>query len=230
MFSEKERLENKASGLYREITLPESGSVKRLSLIFIFLNLAVFFAIPIIIRADQLNIGKYPILYKSIPIGCELIYIVLERSDERKFNKLVKNGIILKTTIDHNQSRAMITGFCNGLLIHSHYICENGTRLDFMQMKNYHVNSRLLDIPRPPFLFEKKLKKEQYVNVLVNPVEYNTLYVNTRGNPTSEYYILVSEIGMEPDKKTNVHYSNKTVNTILLFILLTEYLIWIICY
>lgn len=215
MFLEKEKIENKASEFYHKISLLESGAVKRTSFVLILGNMVIMTGIIIAIKTGQANADKLSMLYNLIPIGCELICIVLERNDERKFNKLVRSGIVLKTTIDHKQSRAAISGFYEGLLIYSYYICEDGTRLGFAQMKHHYANRKILDIPRFLFVLEKMLKKEEYVNVLVNPIDRN------------DYYILVSEVGVSPEDKYKVHYANRTVNKILLLILLIEYIVWV---
>lgn len=155
--------------------------------------------IIIAIRTGQANADKLSILYHLISIGCGIICIILERNDERKFNKLVRSGIVLKTTIDHKQSRAAISGFYDGLLIYSYYICEDGTRLGFAQMKHHYANMKILELPKFLFVLEKMLKKEEYVNVLVNPVDRN------------DYYIFGSEVGVPPEDKYKVHYANRRI-------------------
>ncbi|MBD5466219.1 MAG: hypothetical protein HDR22_10495 [Lachnospiraceae bacterium] len=140
MFLEEEKIENKASEFYHKISLLESGAVKRTAFVLILGNMAIMAGIIIAIKTGQANADKLSILYRLIPIGCELVCIVLERNDERKFNKMVRSGIVLKTTIDHKQSRAAISGFYDALLIYSYYICEDGTRLGFAQMKHHYAN------------------------------------------------------------------------------------------
>lgn len=216
MFLEKEKIENKASKFYHKISLLESGAVKRTSLLFILCNMAIIAGAIFGRITGQMNADRSSVLYHLIPIGCDIICIFLERSDERKFNKLVESGIVLKTTINHKESWATTSNTYDALLIRSYYTCEDGTILGFVQRKHRYSNMKILEFPTWLPALEKILKNEEYVNVLINPIDRD------------DYYILASEVGVPLEDKYKAHYANKTVNKIFLLVLLMEFVAWVI--
>ena len=108
----------------------------------------------------------------------------------------MKNGIVLKTEIDKNQSGVSSSGKSIRAIIGSRYICEDDTPLLFHQTSNVSIGREVL--------FSKQLHKENYINVIVNP------------NKCSEYRMMIHEIGVKPEKKYEVPYGNKTINIIFL--------------
>ena len=211
MLLEKEKINNKASKYYRKITLLESRIFQYIIGGVVFLHVAVIVACAYnaekVFGFDNLQIG-------FIAIACEgnLLYFIVRvsRADEYRFNRLVRDGIVLRATINHQLSRVRFFGDDTSIQIFSYYICEDGEKITFAQTSK-------LDVIAPLNIFiEKKLEKESHINVLVNPIR------------CSEYYIVNREIGVKREKKYEVIYGNKTVSIILLFLLLLEYIIWIL--
>lgn len=211
MFLENEQMYNKASNYYREITLLTSKTFQYIVFGSIILNCVVIIAFA---NAVGLSFGLTDALPVFIGIVCEVAFIFLilriVRIDEYRFNKLVREGILLKTNINHRLSRKMLLGKSQALQIFSYYICDNGEKMTFSQTKKLNILKEF-DI-----LLENKLEQESYISVLVNPIK------------CSEYYILIQEIGVKPERKCEVLYGNKIVSIIFLFLLVLEYVIWIV--
>lgn len=221
MFLEKEKIENGASKFYKKISLFQSRIFQGV-LIAIILNNLLFMCIMFFTveehRFELMNMTHLD--FKLIVIASELIitFILFQlfRGDERKFNKLVQNGVLLKTTIDKNVSGEIWLGRTRALRIQSYYICEDETHLVFYQTKHLNIN-RILETWFPGSL-EKMLKKEEYINVLVNPFKYD------------QYLIMIDEIGILPENKDKAIYGNQNLSKILITMLITEYIVWIFCF
>ncbi len=209
MLLENEKIKNKASNYYRKITLLESRTFQCVAFGVVLLHAAVMSGL---VDTIGISLGFENALTDFIAIACEgtLLYLVLvvARVDEYRFNKLVRDGIVLKTEINHRLSRKTFSSNDTALQIFSFYLCEDGEKLTFSQTKSLNI-MRQLDI-----FIEKKLEQERYINVLVNPVK------------CSEYYIIVHEVGVKPEKKYEVPYGNKIVSIILLLLVVLEYLVW----
>lgn len=206
MFLDKEKTDNKASQYYRKIKLLESKILQYVLFAAILMNAVCGYGI-----ASEFGMNsKTGLAVKIAGIACELliifITICLFRISEFKFNRLVENGIILKTEIEQNKSWVMLSGKSSRAIIHSRYICEDGSPLLFNQTSNVSIGREVM--------FSSQLKKENYIDVIVNP------------NKSSEYCMMIQEIGVKQEKKYEVPYGNKTISIILLLLIALEYMIW----
>ncbi len=221
MFLEKEKIENRASKFYKRISLIQSRIFQGV-LIAIILNNLLFMCIMFFTieehRFELMNMTHLG--FKLTAIASELIIIFilfhLLRGDERKFNRLVQNGILLKTTIDKNVSGEIWPARTRSFRIQSYYICEDEVRLVFYQVKNLNI-SRISETLFPGSL-EEILKKEEYINVLVNPFKEN------------EYFIMMDEIEILSEDKNKAIYGNPNLSKTLLMVLAVEYIVWIFCF
>lgn len=213
MTLENEKINNKAVKYYREITLLESRTFQNVAFGVILLHGVAIFAF-----VDTLGIeyGFENTFTDLIVMAFDgiLLYLILRiaRIDEYRFNKLVRNGIVLETEINQRLSRKTFSSDDTALQIFSFYICEDGDKITFNQTKSLNI-VRQLD-----FFIEKKLEQESHIHVLVNPEK------------CSEYYTMVYEIGIEPEKKYEVPYGSKAVSIFFLFLMAIEYLILILMF
>lgn len=206
MFLDKERINNKASQYYRKITLLESRVLQYVLFAVILMN--VVFGCGI---TSEFGINNEIQLIVKAAFGvCELVIvyitICLFRINEFRFNRLVESGVVLETEIDKNESWVSSSENSIRAIIRSRYICEDGTSLLFNQANGVSIGREIL--------FRRQLQKETHINVLVNPEK------------CSEYHMMIHEIGIKPEKKYEVPYGNKTINAILLLLLVLEYMIW----
>lgn len=219
MFFENQELENKAIKYYRKISLEESRVFQGILVATILSN--VFIGIMAwIMKEKQLEMLEMTHIHVKIAaIICEVVVIFiifsLSKKDEYKFNKLVRNGIVLKATIDVTRSGTVLLGGNNGLRIYSYYESDNNEKLIFDQIKRLNIDRTF-----SPLIYgaaEEILNKEGYVNVLVNPKK------------CSEYYIMFDEIGITSEKKEAV-YGKKYLTRIFYIIIVVEFVIWILCF
>ena len=207
MFLEKE--ENKAINVYHKITFMESGAVMRIQQLLILCNLLLLI---LFVRDKMMTENSITIRSKFFLIGFEIIVIILFRIDDFNFNKLLKNGVVLKTIIEQKYSRVQLGASRYRLFIHSYYVCDDETRLVFVQSKEYYVNKKFFDFTGLYSAMIKKLESETYINVIVN------------SQKCSKYYMMISEIGVPETEKYDVPYAKKKVNIILTILLVLEYI------
>ena len=221
MLLEKENIENRASKFYKKISFMQSRIFQGVLIAIILNNLLFMFIMSSTMEEHHFELMNMTHLgFKLNAIVCELaiayILFYLLRGDERKFNSLEQNGILLNTTIDKNASGEIWPARTRSLRIQSYYICEDETRLVFYQVKSLNIN-RISETLFPGSL-EEILKKEKSINVLVNPSKYN------------EYFIMMDEIGMLPENKDKAIYGKSNLTKILLLVLSVEYVVWIFCF
>lgn len=140
MTLENEKKNNKAAKYYREITLLESRTFQNVAFGVILLHAAAIIALVDTIGVEFGFENAFTDLLVMAFEGA-LLYLILRvaRIDEYRFNKLVRNGIVLNTEINHRLSRKRFLGNDTALQIFSFYICGDGDKLTFNQTKSLNI-------------------------------------------------------------------------------------------
>lgn len=214
-FFKEEKKSFRASMVYRRIKLLESVTFQYVMRFFVLYNIIMIIIIKTIQPENEsifLLKDKLYILIGEIILASSIVGLL--GKSEWKFNRLLKNGIALKTTIVQNLSWVVKGGNNPALRIYSYYICKEGTKLVFEQVKVHHPYNKIFYI-NTTYGLEKKLRKEEYITVIVNPEKCN------------EYEILIDEIGVEAEDKKEVLYAKKSGNIVFLILLILEYIMFV---